>query len=273
MVSFEENRDMARTRRRRTTTRRNPGSDLREDVREAIERAWPDGVVEMAIDSEESWFRDVYPKLASAIRRIKGAHLAHERESEPLPVWFDHSDDDEYPPDDPEPSRSYHLFFVCPEGDAFHYETEIEGIAEPHWDGDEDESELPGETVAGSGRTGLAVAVSLIAPFAVINLSDMETYEDGSFSEPTIESHRFSETGQRIDPEAEFLKSEGDRAFQTLLKLRGRICDILDKQGIDVLSAAEWSKPVPELRADEEVFAGAAGEPVRVLDALFFEGL
>ena len=37
------------------------GSDLRDDVREAIERAWPDGVVEMAIDSEESWFTVVYP--------------------------------------------------------------------------------------------------------------------------------------------------------------------------------------------------------------------
>ena len=134
MVGFEENRDMATTHRRRTTTRRNPGSDLREDVREAIERAWPDGVVEMAFDSDESWFRDVYPKLASAIRRIRGAQLAHEREPEPVPVWFDHSDDDEDPPDDQEPSRSYHLFFVCPEGDAFNYETEIEGIAEPHWE-------------------------------------------------------------------------------------------------------------------------------------------
>lgn len=264
---------MATTHRRHTTTRRNPGSDLWEDVREAIERAWPDGVVEMAFDSDESWFRDVYPKLASALRRIKGAQLAHEREPEPESVWFDHPDDDEYPPDDPEPSRSYHLFFVCPEGDAFHYETKIEGIAEPYWDGDEDESELPVETVAGRGRTGLAVAVSLIAPFAVINLSDTETYEDGSFSEPTIESHGFSETGQRIDPEAEFLKSKGERAFQTLLKLRGRICGILDKQGIGVLSAAEWGKPVPWLRAGEEVFAGAAGEPVRVLDALFFEGM
>lgn len=170
------------------TTKRNPGSGLREDVREAIERAWPDGVVEMAFDSDESWFHDVHPKLASAIWRIKGAQLAHEREKEPGPVWFDHSDPEEDPPDDQEPSRSYHLFFVCPEGEAFTYETEIESIAEPDWDGDEEESELPMETVAGSGRTGWAVAVSLIAPFAVITLSDMEAFEDGSFSEPTIES-------------------------------------------------------------------------------------
>ncbi len=224
---------MATTHRRRTTTRRNPGSDLREDVREAIERAWPDGVVEMVFDSDESWFHDVYAKLASAFRRIKSAQLAHERESAPVPVRFDDSDDDEDRfPDDPEPSRSYHLFFVCPEGDAFNYETAIEGIAEPHRNGEEDESEVPVETVAGSGRTGWAVAVSLIAPFAVITLSDMEAYEDGSFSDPTIESHGFTETGQRIDPETEFLKWKGERAFRTLLKLRGRICDMLDNHGI-----------------------------------------
>lgn len=109
-----------------TNRRDRPGSDLREDVREAIERAWPDGVVEMAFDSDESWFQDVHPKLASAIRHIKGTQLVHEREPEGGPAWFDDSDPEEDPPDDQEPSRSYHLFFVCPEGEAFNYETEIE---------------------------------------------------------------------------------------------------------------------------------------------------
>ena len=257
---------MATNRRDRT------GSDLREDVREAIECAWPDGVVEMAFDSDGSWFWDVYPKLASAIQRIRGAQLVHEREPEGGPVWSDGSDAEEDPPDDREPPRSWHLFFVCPEGEAFNYKIEIEGIAEPDWDGDEDEGELPMETVAGSGRTGWAVAVSLIAPFAVITLSDMETYEDGASSEPTLESYAFTETG-RIDPEAEFLKFKGEQAFQILLKLRGRIWDILDKHGIGVLPETEWHKPVPWLQADEDVFVGTGGEPVRVLDALFFEGL
>ena len=109
-----------------TNRRDRPGSDLREDVREAIERAWPDGVVEMAFDSDESWFQDVHPKLASAIRHIKGTQLVLEREPEGGPAWFDDSDPEEDPPDDQEPSRSYHLFFVCPEGEAFNYETEIE---------------------------------------------------------------------------------------------------------------------------------------------------
>ena len=197
----------------------------------------------------------------------------HEREPEGGPAWFDDSDPEVDSPGIQEASRSYHLFFVCPEGEAFNYETEIVSIAERDWDGNEDESELPMETVAGSGRTGWSVAVSLIAPFAVVTLSDMETYEDGSSSGPTLESHAFSETGQRTDPEAEFLKFKGEQAFQILVKLRGRICDILDKHGIGVLPETEWRKPVPWLRADEDVFVGTGGEPVRVLDALFFEGL
>jgi hypothetical protein len=36
-----------------------------------------------------------------------------------------------------------------------------------------------------------------------------------------------------------------------------------------VLPEAEWRNPVPWLRADEAVFVGTMGEPVRVLDALF----
>jgi len=92
-------------------------------------------------------------------------------------------------------------------------------------------------------------------------------------AEPSIECLGFTETGQRIDPEAELRKFKGEQAFEILLKLRGRICDILDRYGIRVLPEEEWRKPVPWLRADEEVLVGSTGEPVRVLDALFFEGL
>jgi hypothetical protein len=252
----------------------NSGSDLRDDVREAIERVWPDGVVEMAFDSEESWFPAVYPKLASAVRRIGGARLVHEKEPEPQPVWFRDSDDEEeFPPDDLEPSRSYHLFFVCPAGEAFNYATEIESFAERDCEGDEDGSESPREVAAGTGWTGWSVSVSLLAPFAVITLSDMATFEDGASSEPSLERHAFTETGEGFDPEAEFLKFNGEQPFQVLLKLRDRICGILDKHGIVVLPEAEWRKPVPWLRADDAVFVGTTGEPIRVLDALFFEGL
>ena len=100
--------------------RRNPDAGLREDVREAIDRAWPDGVVDMAFDADESYFWDVYPKLAAAVQRIKGAQLVHKREPEGGPVWFDHSDPEEDPPDDQERSRSYHLLLRLPDRGNLH---------------------------------------------------------------------------------------------------------------------------------------------------------
>jgi hypothetical protein len=253
--------------------KQNPDAGLRKDVRDAIERVWPTGVMEMAFDSDESYFWNVHPKLGAAIQRLKGARLEHEREPGGEPVWFDDSDPEEDPPDNQKFSRSYHLFFVCPEGEAFTHETEIESFAEPSGEEEESGDELSMETVAGDGKTGWSVAVSLLAPFAVITLSDMATFEDGSTSEPSIESQGYSDTGQRTDPEAEFRKFKGEQAFEILLKLRGRICSILGKYRIVVIPEEEWRKPVPWLRADEDVFVGAAGEPVRVLDAFFFEGL
>ena len=71
----------------------------REDVRQSIERAWPEGVVEMVFHSDESYFWDIYPKLRTAIQRLKGARLVHERVPDGGPTWFDDSDPEEDPAD------------------------------------------------------------------------------------------------------------------------------------------------------------------------------
>ena len=253
------------------TEKRNPDAGPRGDVREAIESAWPGGVVEMAFDSDESYFWDVHQKLAAALGCLQGAQLVFEREPDGEPVWFEDSDPDEDPPDDLERSRSYHLFFVCPKGEEFTYETWIETPENPHAE-EAGGIDPPMVTVAGHGRTGWSVAVSLLAPFAVVALSDMDVFDDGSSSEPSIEPSGISETGEPVDMEAHFREAMGEQAFEILLELRGRICGILEQSGICVLPEEEWGKPVPWLRADEEVLAGMDGE-VRVLDALFFEGL
>ena len=253
-------------------------ADLRKDVQEALERLWPDGVVEMLIDSEESYFWKVYPKLTKALARIKGARLVHEREPDGEPVWWDGSDPEEDPPDDFGYSHSYHLFFLSPEGEAFTYDTEIEEFVEPEFEEEElgedgFEDELTVETVPGRARAGWSVAVSLLAPFAVIALDEMATFEDGSTREPGIEPHDFTEEGDSTETEEHFRKSRGEQAFEVLLKLRGRIGAILEKHGITVLPEVEWRKPAPWLRGGEEAIVGMMGEPVRVLDAFFFEEL
>jgi hypothetical protein len=66
----------------------------------------------------------------------------------------------------------------------------------------------------------------------------------------------------------------GPGLFQKLEKLRTRIVGILEKHGVTVLPETEWRKEVPWLRGDGDALVGdAVYQPVRVLDALFFEGV
>ena len=224
----------------------------REDVQAAISRAWPKGVVDGIFDSSESYFWDIYPKLETSIQFLEDAELVHELKPEGRPEGG--------------ASRSYHLFFVCPKGDISDYTVSTEKHAGPDEDG-------PFGSVNGSGREGWSVSVSLLAPFAVIALSAMETYEDGSTIEPSMESFIFDERGERIDPEAHYKELRSEEALQVFLDLRARITDILSTNGIAVLPEEEWSKPVTGLRGGDGIFPEVPGSPVRVLDALFFEAM
>jgi hypothetical protein len=213
--------------------------------------------------------------LSRAFRRLPSAQLLHEREAEGGPIWWDGSDPEEDPPDEVERSRSYHVFFVSPEGEPFRFETEAEGIVEPEFMTEEFEEagwgeDPPVSRIHGSGRTGWVVAVSLLAPFAVIELGDVSTFEDGNTTEAEIESYAETEDGERINQEEHFRKFAGAQAYEILLKLRAKIGAILEKCGITVLPAEEWRKPVPWLRGGEETLVGIEGRPVRVLDAFFY---
>jgi len=258
------------TRRKRA----HPDAGLREDVRQAIERAWPNDVIEMPSAFEESWFDDVEAHLGRDLRRVKGVGLFHEQSPEGLPPSME-SKDEEYPAES-EHSRSFHLFFLSPAGDEFAFAAETEDYVELD-DCDEEsmaEPEFLAETVAGHGRVGWAVAVSLVAPFALIRLSDMTTFDNRTVWEPGLDPHAETEDGMRIaDPEAHFRKQAGEEAFAVLAQLRAKLAGILEKREIAVLPETEWCKPVPWLRGGEEVFVGASSEPVWVLDAFFFEGL
>jgi hypothetical protein len=203
---------------------------LRDDVREAIELALPDDRIEFSFDPGDSYFWDVRPKLRTAFQRLKGGSLEQERD--PFGELDDEFDDR---------TRSYDLFFLAPHGAAFRYATEIQSPD----DG----------LVNGRGTTGLAVAVSLLAPFAVVTVSDMGAFDDGSRLEPSIE------------PES-VRNKKGEPAYTELMNLRDQLGAILEKHWISVLPEEEWRKPVPWLEADEEILVDGQ---IRVLDALFFE--
>lgn len=262
------------------SARRN--TSLRRDVQEAIERIWPDGIVEISFDPDESYFFEIHSKLSRALRCIRNTDVVYEREADGGPVWWEESDPDEDPPDEIERSRSYHTFFISPDGEGFTFETETDGVTEPEFMTDDFAEagwgeEPPASRISGSGRTGWVVAVSLLAPFAVIELSDMVTFEvtfeDGSTTEPEIESCSQTADGELVDPEKDFREVYGARAHKTIVSLRAKIAEILERFGIAVLAAAEWRKPAPWLRGTEETLVGLNGKAIRVLDAFFVESL
>jgi len=254
------------------------GTGLRKDVQEAIDRVWPDGIVEMSLDPDESYFVDVHPKLSRAFRRITNTHIVYEREADGGPVWWEESDPEEDPPDEVERPRSYHTFFISPDGEGFAFETEAEGVTEPEFLTDDFAEagwgeDPPVSRISGSGRTGWLVAVSLLAPFAVVVLGDTVAFEDGSTTEAEIESYSQTAEGERVDPEENFREVYGARAYKTIVTLRAKIAAILEGFGITILPTEEWQKAAPWLRGTEETLIGLDGKAIRVLDAFFFESL
>jgi len=230
---------------------------LRKDIQEALERLWPSRVVELSIDFEDSWFVKPRPKLTHALRSLKGSQLLFEREAEGDPVWWPESDPDQAPPDECAPDRSYHLYFIVPDGDAFEFTIETEDYIEDSI-----------ETVHGAGQTGWCVAVSLLAPFAVITLGERIEYDNGDTAEPALESSLETIEGSAIDPVEHFRGMVAEEAYSRLMALHSKIAKVLEKYAISVLPEEEWKKRVPGLRASNGVSAQA---PLRVLDALFFE--
>jgi hypothetical protein len=95
-----------KARKRNAASPKTPNSSLPKDVRDALDRLWPERLVEMPFDSDESYFWVVHPKLQRAFRRIPHAQLLQEREPAGGPIWWDGSHPEEDPPDEQLRSRS-----------------------------------------------------------------------------------------------------------------------------------------------------------------------
>ena len=236
--------------------------DLPQQLVDAIRQAWPDGVIDMPSDLDEASFWDVYPKLKASLSRIAGTAAMYEREPQAGPQWDDVSDPGQDPPDWDAESRSYHLFFLPLVDGRFRFETDT---LEPGEDGIE-------RRVADEGRIGCAVGISLIAPFAIVTLDQMEVFEDGSRSEPDIQPHIFDLDGRAVDMDEHFKEMVEDEGLAILRKVRADVVSILNQHQIAVISGEDLAKPVPWLRAGSDVFLGGAGEPITVRDAFFFHG-
>ena len=78
--------------------------------------------------------------------------------------------------------QSYHVFFLSPQDEEFRFEDETIG------DDPEDGTQT---TYAGEGRFGLALTISLAAPFAAINVSTHSAFEDGTMACPDLTTSLF----------------------------------------------------------------------------------
>ena len=250
-------------------------ADIRADVVKAIEEAFPNDVVDMMFDPDESHLADVYPKLRRKLSKVKGANLLYERAPDGGPGWAEQRrwyDDELDELDDffsDGLSSSYYLFFVGLSNDRYKWGVELEALVE-----DPSGEDVGVEVVQGAGTAGCAVGVSMIAPFATIMFESMDHYEDGTFSYPDVQGHVYDTDGEAVDMEDYFRERLSKKGFQALDALRGKVAKILESFGFSVLPDEELQRAVSWLEADDEALVGPAltGEDITVKDAFFFRG-
>jgi hypothetical protein len=268
------------TKKRAKTPARRKDAILRSDVAEAIRQIWPENTVKGIFSFEGSHLTDKLSALEKDLMNIKGAQLKYQLAAKQNSIPDDAADTEDFSPVLTVHTRSYHLFFICPEGEIFTFESETENFDETEYLIEEALAQKirknlwesqPKSKIKGRGWIGWSVSLSFLAPFAAIALNEMALFDDGSTEEPGIEMCIQDLDGDPIHPEKHFRELLGEQALVILQGLRAKIGTILQKHGIVVLPEEEWRKPVPWLKGGEGAFVGTGGQPIRVLDAFFFE--
>jgi hypothetical protein len=227
----------------------------------AIKRRWPRGVVE-EFSTDESYFHDIRYEIEGDLCTIPGASLISQTEETAAAAGWD--DDEEGEPLPPYSEwQSYHVYFLSPSGDEFRFEDETIG---------EDLDNDNQTTYPGEGRFGLALTISLAAPFAIINVSSYSWFEDGSTAFPDPISSFFwdNETGEALSADEYYRDLLSQEVFRKLEVLRKKLVSVMASHRISVLDESLLDLPVKGLRPDSEVFLT---KPLCVRDAFFFRGV
>lgn len=239
-------------------------------LEELLRSTFPDGVVEWNVDPDEgTYLAEVYPKLTSRLRKIPDVRILFEDPGAsrlPGDEWaskgaaaWDHEEDD-FPESD-KLEKSYHHFFLGLRDESCRYVIE-----------DTEENE-DGEAVSVEriGTIGCLVAISELAPVAVIQFDSIEQSEEWGDLLPDVGEHVFSLDGKPIPMETYFLETHGHEGVKQLRRLRDRIARVLDSLEITIIPPEACNEPVAWLKADDEAFVRAGpGEPITILDAFFF---
>ena len=89
------------------------------------------------------------------------------------------------------------------------------------------------------------MALSVLAPVALVKFDDMEQLDDGSEILPEVGDRIFDLDFKPVDLESHFRSRMGDEATQALKTLADRIATTLEAHGIRVLSKHELAMPSP----------------------------
>ncbi len=222
---------------------------IRPEIDALLREAFPRGVMAPALDVQDSHLAAVFPRLMKRLLELDGAAVDYERDPLGGAGWA--AGDGRLPAgagdaDREDPPSSYYLFFLA-------------ATAEPCRVGD-------GETL----KVGYSLALSVMAPVALVVLNHMEDDPDGfSHSVPDIWAEEI-ETGSGESMEVgRFCRATlGPEGLDALERLRGSITAAIGELGFSVLPEEEQTKPIPWLEVPAMPFARPARLTVR--DALFF---
>ena len=135
-----------------------------EDVLRAIRCVHPDEIVtDDVLYDEESYYDEIREEVRAAFGAAKGGYHLYDRPPEGRPHWNALLDPDEDAPDSEESAAAYELLFFALYGKQSQYKGELE---EQDWPADDDTDEPVLVSRPTDGKVGLAVGISVIAPFA-----------------------------------------------------------------------------------------------------------
>jgi hypothetical protein len=238
------------------------------DLARALEDAYPDGVIDVVWEEDE--VDAPHDALRRSVADIPDAQLLYDSSEDggAGPSWaqddedfLDDGDDEFWGWDDIQ--RSYRVFFVSPRGMGFEFPVEHEIVDEQGHE----------EIETGTGRVGLAVAVSYVGPFALLRVTSLETTGEGVISSPDIELRMFDEEGRPVPADRVLLEVLGEEERRRMEEVREALVNVLESSGHAVLGDEDLRRPVPELDAESNILVGVDEGSLTVEDAFFFRYL
>jgi hypothetical protein len=223
---------------------------IRSDIDEILHQAVPRGVMAPALDIQKSHLAEVFPRLKTRLLELDGAGVDYERDPLGGDGWA--AGDGPLPsgpaapgPGDDMPA-SYYLLFLAATAEA----CRVGG----------------GDTLT----VGYSVALSVMAPTALVVLNHMESDDDDfSHSVPDVMAEEVElDSGETVAIDRFCCEQLATGGVEALERLRREITEVVEGFGFSLLPEEEQNKPIPWLEVPAMPFAS----PVRlsVRDALFF---